>query len=162
VDLGRHLPFGEAVVTADHALHEGLVQPDDLVEVLEDCRAWPLVAGAVEVVEFADAQCESPLESLSRICFAQQELPPPETQVEIAGARVDFLWRKYRTIVEADGMSKYTDPQVLRREKRREDRLREQGYEVVRVTWAEILYYPERVAARIRAAFARAMSRSAS
>jgi hypothetical protein len=43
---------------------------------------------------------------------------------------------------------------ALLAEKRREDRLRELGYEVVRVTWDE-LAQPERIHARVRAALLR-------
>ena len=55
-------------------------------------------------------------------------------------------------------MLKYTDPSALRREKVREDRLRELGYEVVRLTWAD-LDDPSLVARRLEAAFARARTR---
>jgi very-short-patch-repair endonuclease len=39
---------------------------------------------------------------------------------------------------------------------RRDSRLRDAGFEVVHFTWAEIFYEPERVIARILAAFDRA------
>lgn len=55
---------------------------------------------------------------------------------------------------------KYSSPEDLRAEKAREDRLREVGYEVVRLTWAD-LDHPERVRAKILAAFARSAVRSA-
>jgi len=43
----------------------------------------------------------------------------------------------------------------------REDRLRDTGFEVIRYTWDEALRRPERLAARVRAAFARAARRAA-
>jgi very-short-patch-repair endonuclease len=52
-------------------------------------------------------------------------------------ARVDFLFRKQRTVVEADGRIKYDAPAVLWNEKLREDWLRDMGLEVVRATWAD-------------------------
>ena len=70
--------------------------------------------------------------------------------------RVDFLVAG-RVVVEFDGLLKYRGedgPEVVVAEKRREDRLRELGYEVVRVTWDE-LAHPERILARIRAALLR-------
>jgi len=48
--------------------------------------------------------------------------------------------------------------EVLWQEKRREDRLRALGLEVVRIVWAD-LYRPEALAARVRQAFARAEGR---
>ena len=75
-------------------------------------------------------------------------------------------------MLEFDGQVKYSrsadqpDPfghrrspqQVLWAEKQREDRLRELGYEVVRVTWAD-LDDPVALARRIRAAIERARRR---
>ena len=58
---------------------------------------------------------------------------------------------------EADGLLKYTDREVLVREKRREDRLREAGFEVFRFTWAEALHRPDLLAENARRAFARAL-----
>lgn len=73
-------------------------------------------------------------------------------------AVTDFLFRDQWTVVEFDGALKYATTADLVAEKLREDRLRELGYEVVRVTWAD-LEHPARVVARIRAAFARATAR---
>ena len=73
-------------------------------------------------------------------------------------ARVDALFAEQRTIVEFDGRVKYDDPDAIWREKLREDRLRELGYEVVRVTWAE-LFDPVALAAKVRRAFDRARRR---
>ena len=71
-------------------------------------------------------------------------------------ARVDFLFRAQRVVVEFDGAVKYGGPGTqgqlaLVAEKRREDTIRRLGYVVVRLTWAD-LASPERVASLIRAA----------
>jgi very-short-patch-repair endonuclease len=74
--------------------------------------------------------------------------------------RVDFLWRKHRIVGEADGRAKYDRPQVLWNEKRREDRLRAAGFEVVRWSWDDITHRPELVSERLLTAFARASART--
>lgn len=56
-------------------------------------------------------------------------------------ARVDFLFREKRLIVEFDGAMKYGGAEgraALVAEKRREDALRRLGYRVVRLTWADL------------------------
>ncbi len=68
--------------------------------------------------------------------------------------RVDFFIPEHRLVVEFDGMGKYTDPQVVRREKLREDRLRALGLQVVRLTWAD-LDRPEVVRRKLQDAIAR-------
>ena len=71
-------------------------------------------------------------------------------------ARVDFLFRAERVVVEFDGAVKHGGPAAqgqlaLVAEKRREDTIRRLGYVVVRLTLAD-LADPERVAGLIRAA----------
>ena len=162
VDLARKMPFEDAVILADAALHRGLVRPADLQRMLRDCWTWPGVRRAARVVRFADGRCETPIESRSRVLFDRGGLPAPEPQQLIVDghdnvvARVDFLWRGQRTIGESDGRIKYGDPSAIWREKRREDLLRDLGYEVVRWSWHNLIEQPERTVARIRAAFARA------
>lgn len=95
--------------------------------------------------------------------FAEQQLPEPESQVDIHDergrlvGRVDFLWRDRATIGEADGQLKYTVGEVVYREKQREDRLRDLGFEVVRWDFADLRHSPGSTADRIRAAFARGL-----
>jgi hypothetical protein len=164
VDLARRHSFNDAVATADAALHRRLCTPDNLVQVLLDCATWPGIRRAQHVVAFADGRSESVLESCSRVMHRDQGLPAAELQARIvdpAGfvARVDFLWRAQRTVGEADGRGKYDDRHALWAEKRREDRLREMGLEVVRWGWGD-LSQPWVTARRIREAFARARART--
>jgi very-short-patch-repair endonuclease len=71
--------------------------------------------------------------------------------------RVDFILRGTKVIIEVDGKVKYAsgDPEVLWREKKREDALRALGYIVVRITWAD-LERPGAVVAKLRTALAAA------
>jgi hypothetical protein len=140
VDMARSESFRNAVVVADAALRAGL-DVDELHRACARTTGWPGAAAARRVVAFADAGAETPLESLSRVAFDRLALPAPEVQVEIwcdgrFEARVDFLWREHNLVGEADGRSKYESVDVLYREKRREERLRGLGFEVVRWDWA--------------------------
>lgn len=163
VDLARNLPLDAAVVLADSALRKQLCTTDDLMAVYAACQTWPGALAAGKAVCFADPLCESPLESVVRVTLHEQQLPAPETQAEMRVGettyRLDFFWKEQRTVGEADGLSKYTEPDVLRAEKLREDRLRDMGLEVVRITWDEIRGDPAAVADRVRAAFRRRQAR---
>lgn len=171
VECAMTATFESGVVLADSALHRGLVTGEDLLATLDLMRTWPGAIAAGRVVSFADGLSESVGESRARVLFARQGLPTPELQREFSEddgeliGRVDFLFAEERTIVEFDGLVKYgrdgdVAADVVVSEKIREDRLRELGYEVVRITWAD-LAHPERTAARIRAAFARSRARRA-
>jgi predicted transcriptional regulator of viral defense system len=163
VDVARHASFIDAVMVADAALYRRLVSKEALYEMVEFQRQWPGVAQARDVVVFADARAESPLESRSRVRMHEVGLPQPELQVEIldpAGrfiGRADFCWPRRRTLGEVDGKVKYAsgDPKILFDEKLREDALRDQGWELVRWTSADVEGSFWAVEGRLRAAFAR-------
>src|SRR5690606_25157426 len=88
----------------------------------------------------------------------QRELFTPDG---VFVARVDFFWEELGIVGEFDGMGKYGagDPRStadsVRREKLREDAIRNLGFEVVRWTWPELFRF-DVVADR----FARAVERA--
>jgi hypothetical protein len=162
VDLARCSSFIAGVVVADSALHAAKTTRPKLDDVLAQCARWPGIQLARQVVEFSDGRSESVLESAARVIFHEHGLTPPDLQVWVGGeddpriGRVDFLWAEHRTIAEADGKVKYKDQDLAVWQLQRDTRLRDAGFEVVHFTWAEIFYEPERVIARILAAFDRA------
>jgi hypothetical protein len=161
VDLARASSFRAGVVAADSALRGRLTTKEELRAVVADCARWPGLTGARQVVEFSDGLSESALESIARVAFREQGIPPPELQAWVGGedqgviGRADFLWRKYGTIGEADGAVKYADPERAIQQLRRDARLRAAGFQVVHFTWEEIVQFPWQVAASLRAAFLR-------
>lgn len=169
VDLAREWPLAHAVVAADSALRTGRTSLPELHTVLADCTGWPGLQHASRVVDLADPDCESALESISRVAMHTEGIPTPRTQVVIsdangAFARVDFLWDGVRVIGEADGLAKYEPDgrrnvrDIVRAEKHREERLADAGYEVVRWGWQDARN-PQRLARRLLAAFARGAER---
>jgi hypothetical protein len=159
VDFARTSPFKDAVVVADSALRTGQTSKDELLAVVADCAKWPGIRGARLVVDFCDGKSESVLESISRVAFRDHGIPAPELQVWVGGeeggvlGRADFLWRRYRTIGEADGAVKYADTSRAISQLRRDAALRRAGFQVVHFTWNEINRVPHQVAASIREAF---------
>ncbi len=125
IDLARTLTFAEGVVAADSALRRNLTSKTDLRSVLASYCGRRGVVQASRVVEFADGNAESALESIARVAFDDCGLPVPALQVWIAGptgdviGRVDFFWEKYKTIAEVDGALKYQDPARAKAQLRR-------------------------------------------
>lgn len=158
-------PYEAAVVLCDSALQQGRLTKTELQDVLDYMAGWPGTGTARAAVAFADQRSESVGESRLRVLMDTYGLPTPELQVHFGPgadavvARVDFLFRQQRVVVEFDGLVKYRDQavDVVLREKRREDRLRAAGYLVVRVDWDD-LDHPERLVRRICQAFAMATS----
>ncbi len=159
VDLARTSSFRSGVVAADSALRRELTTKAELGAVLADCARWPGLTRAREVVEFSDGLSESALESVSRVVFREQRIPPPELQEWVGGdddgvvGRADFLWRRFATIGEADGALKYANPERAIAQLRRDAQLRAAGFQVVHFTWDEIMRTPGRVAESLREAF---------
>ncbi|WP_433181639.1 type IV toxin-antitoxin system AbiEi family antitoxin domain-containing protein [Actinoallomurus sp. CA-150999] len=164
VDLARTLRFREGVVVADSALFLGRATKEGLGRIVGDCGRWPGIERARAVLDFANPRARSPFESITRVMFAEQGLPPPEVGVLVGEddeifTEVDFLWADTRTIAEADGLLTYTAPDRLRAEKLKQERLEEMGFTVVRLTWRQVTEHPQECAARIRRAFARSTAR---
>lgn len=174
VDLARKGPALSGVVVLDSALRRE-VPRHELEEVLGVARGWPGSRRAAELVALADGRAESALESVGRYRMWQSGLPRPELQIPLYDAvglmgYPDFLWEELRVIGEADGLLKYRgdDPEAppdlrdrdaLAREKLREDRFRDAGYEVFRFTWEIAVHRPAVLEQRALRAFARARLR---
>jgi hypothetical protein len=142
VDLARH-DRRDGLMAADAALREGLVDRASIRAALVNQAGWPGVRQAREVLELATPLAESPLESLTRLKLRDDGFPEPELQVVINDDargkqyRVDMLIRRYRLVLEMDGLEKYTGD-ALRQEKVRETALRWLGYHVVRLLWTDV------------------------
>jgi hypothetical protein len=158
------------LVAADAALHRGLVTLEQLDGALALCQRVPAVTRARQAMALVDPRCESVGETRTRLVLTGLPgRPRVQSQYSVRDhfgsevARVDFLVGR-RVVVEFDGRLKYGlegRPEVaLWREKRREDRLRELGYIVVRVVWAD-LERPDLVAQRVLAALRLAESSAA-
>lgn len=164
-----------ALVAADAALHRRLLTSPDLATAVGWVHQHPKSAAVKAVLTLADGRRESPGET--RLAYALHLMKVPATpQFRVAApgftAFVDFLVDGENVIIEFDGKVKYgreadePDPygnrrspkEVLWAEKTREDRLRELGYEVVRVVWADLDDLAA-LAARIGAALRRARAR---
>ncbi|MDX6263714.1 MAG: hypothetical protein QOH84_5402 [Kribbellaceae bacterium] len=166
VETIRYTPYPVGVSVVDEALRIGLATPSQLTDALELFKTHVGIGAAIRAVQFGDGLAESVGESRLRVLMADLGLPAPVLQAEIHDplgrlvGRVDFLFAEWGVIVEFDGALKYAGKGSLPlvREKRREDALRDLGYEVVRSTWPD-LTHPDELARRIRSAMGRAAAR---
>lgn len=144
LQVAAHFGAEAGLVSADHALHSELFTREGLDAALGALAPgrWSRAPGQMSFL--ADARIESAAESRARWAFQMLGFRQPTPQVRIFDddgvfvARVDFLYEDLRVVIEVDGMEKYKSPRDLTAEKLREDRLRELGYEIVRLTWADL------------------------
>lgn len=151
IDLARTNPLEWGVAACDSATHLGLTTPDSLRDALERGKGLRGAPRARLAVSLSDRSSESPLESVSRVLMWQAGLPDPVLQyaLHVDGrllARFDFGWEEFRLAGEADGAEKYRDgafgggrgADAIMREKRRENAVREAGWQIVRWDWATV------------------------
>ncbi|HEY9312010.1 MAG TPA: hypothetical protein VIQ49_06905 [Williamsia sp.] len=161
-DVARTGSFTQAVAVLDHALRLG-VERDELRSIADRSAKATGIATLRRAIDSADRDSESVGESLSRALMIEWcDIPVPALQTEyreVDGrliARVDFDWSG-KVVGEFDGRVKYEKyrrpgesvSDAVIREKRREDRLREEGLLVIRWVWDD-LRAPEQLRARIR------------
>lgn len=162
VDLARNESAATSVTAADAALQMAMTTTDLIAAALDEATYRKGAPAAARAMNAVDGRSESPGESLLRLSLRGRGLPEPELQVEIYDedgnfvARSDLAILPFGILIEFDGTKKYT--RLLRpgedvvdavlREKRREERLTELGWLVIRVTWDD-LRHPDRLAARI-------------
>ena len=164
-DLARTEPYAWGVCAADAALRSG-ASDLMLLDLAARGRRTPGNKRFRDVLAFADAKAESPLESLSRVSIARAGLPTPVLQHQVRSAHgmvvatSDFGWPELRTVGEADGRLKYADDPVRGRtagdaivaEKARDQAIRDCGVWVVHWGWADALDH-QRLGKRLVAAF---------
>jgi len=160
VDLAASATTLAAVVTVDAVLHRdrfGRVPPlssiEELWAVWERRLPFRGHSRCSEVLEFATAKADTPIESVSRVTMRTIGCPVPALQLghfDDDGfiADTDFAWPQLGIIGEADGDQKYLDAafrsgktveQVVLDEKIREDRLRALPRTVARWRWSTAL-----------------------
>lgn len=127
-----------------------------LARAESDMAAWPKIHRARWAVANADADVESPLESVGRFAFLRAGLAPGISNVWVGDGyprfRLDHYWAECRLAAEADGIDKYglSGPaEAIRAEKEREWQLQQWGIRVVRYTWSTAFRTPDVLAGRI-------------
>jgi very-short-patch-repair endonuclease len=87
-------------------------------------------------------------------------LPPPRTNVRVAGHEVDAHWPREGLVVEVDGYAFHGTRQAFERDRRRDADLVAAGLRVLRVSWRQLTGEPTALAARLGAALEVARARS--
>jgi very-short-patch-repair endonuclease len=86
----------------------------------------------------------------------RHRLPSPEVNVRIGPFLVDFLWRDLRLIVEVDGYRYHRGRLAFEADRSRDVELKLAGYEVIRLTYRQVVNHRERTARRLAALLSRA------
>jgi len=168
LDAARMAPFEAGVVLMDGARRLPAFDDERCAELLERQRSWPGSVHASRVFAFSDPRAATVGESRSRVLLARIGIPQPDLQKEIRDSSgrligiTDLYVVEIRTAVEFDGRVKYGRKlyeqtgrleyvdlgAVVWNEKRREDQIRDEGNEMVRIVWHELDGHDREVRAR--------------
>jgi hypothetical protein len=152
-DLARSQALVEAVVCVDAMLHLGLVGREELAGYVAEHPGWRGVRRAAAALDHADGGAESPMESRLRLLLVLAGLPRPIVNEPLYGRAGDFLARPDlridHVLIEFDG-SVHREADVFASDLRRQNRLTEAGYVVLRYSATDVYNRPHRVVHQIR------------
>jgi very-short-patch-repair endonuclease len=122
-----------------------LVTPRQLANVVGRGRPGSAALRAVLNLQHEPSLTRSEAEVAFLHLVRDAGLPAPETNVEVLGHEVDFLWRGRKLIVEVDGFAYHSSRQAFERDRRRDARLQAAGFRVMRFTYLQIVNEPHTV-----------------
>jgi very-short-patch-repair endonuclease len=143
-DCARCLPERDAVVVLDAVLRRGVA--------VEEVRQhlWGRGCGpAREALRRADGRSGSSGESVARLALEDAGLDVVP-QVRIPGVGWVDLLVEGRVVVEIDGFTYHSDAKQFAADRRRDARLAELGYRVLRFTWLDVVRDPAAIVATVQ------------
>jgi very-short-patch-repair endonuclease len=155
-DLAAVLTPAALLAVTDQLLANGC-DPTQRVAQLQRRPTGRGAARARSVLPLADARAESPMESVLRWLLYEAELPAPELQYRVLDAdgrflgRADLAWPDRKVLVEFDGDG-HRARDVFVDDLRRQNRLVNAGWLILRFSSADVLGRPESVIDDIRSA----------
>ncbi|WP_406077758.1 hypothetical protein [Micromonospora sp. NBC_00858] len=153
-----------AVSVLDSALSLGLLTTECLATIPTLIRGRRGAVAARGYLAEADGRAQSPLETRARLRCVDGRVPPDALQLEVRDGDGyllgigDLGWRGPRVIAEADGRDAHASPAAVFADRRRQNRLVNAGWTVLRFTWSDTLQ-PDYIPQTVRQALAAARSR---
>jgi hypothetical protein len=135
----------EGVCVLDSALNQKLITADDWATLPALLCGRRGAVHARPYLAEAHGRARSPLETRVRLRCVDGGVAPDEVgytvRDEYGGilAEADLAWLQARVIAEADGAGPHRSPDALFEDRRRQNRLADAGWLVLRFTWADTL-----------------------
>jgi Protein of unknown function (DUF559) len=155
IDLGRREPLVEAVIALDMALHQRLVSLSELDSFLAANRGVNGIAKLRRAIELSEPKAQSPMETRLRLLLVRAGLPCPVAQFPLYDGFGNFLGRPdlyypaHRLGLEYDGG---THRDSLVEDNRRQNRLLNAGFRLLRFTAGDIFQNPDLIVPQVRLA----------
>jgi very-short-patch-repair endonuclease len=164
LDLAQRLPPNQLEAAVNEADKLDLIDPDRLRAALEGRERQRGVATLRarldrHTLTLTDSELERRFLPIAR----RAGLPPPLTQRDVNGFRVDFYWPELALVVETDGLRYHRTPAQQANDRRRDQAHAAAGLTALRFTHEQVAREAEHVEATLAAVLKRAprASRSA-
>jgi hypothetical protein len=156
VEVARGLRRPRALATLDAALRSQTCGRGEIWRAAVEQAGRRGIVAVRELIALADPLAESPMESEARLAMIDGGLPIPKLQYEIVDGnrelrRVDFAWPEQRIAVEYDGVDWHSDPDAMRRDRRRRAALQDIGWVVISIVFEDVRYRAWEFVARVDA-----------
>jgi len=159
-DVARLLPQVDAVVALDAFFNRRKAFPDQILAYLDKHAGWPYIQAARVALSLSDGRSESVMETKLRLVLLDGGLPAPARQVKITRtlpdgrirvlARVDLAYEEWKLAIEYDG-DHHRDQSTYRFDMGRQNELYVAGWTVIRFNADDVLRFPDRTVAIVRA-----------
>jgi len=141
IDIALRLTPGRLEAAINDADKRNLANPEELRSAVDSLARRPGIARVREVLDRRTfAITDSALERRFLRIVREAGLPPPETQCNLHGYRVDFYWPDVGLVVETDGLRYHRTPAQQARDRLRDQAHAAAGLTCLRFTHAQIRY----------------------
>jgi very-short-patch-repair endonuclease len=123
----------------------GSVAEKDLRRAIRQANVLGLPLGP----EIEPDRTKSDLELAFLALCRDRRVPAPEVNVKVDGVEADFLWRDAKLVVETDGYAYHRGEVAFQDDRTRNLHFRLRGYEVLRLSEAQVSNEPTAVAAAL-------------
>jgi very-short-patch-repair endonuclease len=162
LDLGdvlNHRGLERAIEQAEVLRLFDLRAVEDVLERANGRRGAAVLRAVLARLE-EPALTDSDLEERFLMLCRAASLPSPKVNEwldidELPAVRADFLWRAERLVIETDGWESHGTRQAFERDRRRDERLKLAGYELLRFTRRRIVADPSGVMSTVAELLAR-------
>ena len=141
----------------NEALVLGLVTHSEVRQLLDLPRCG--VRALRDLIEDNPGMTRSRMERELRRLIKKGGLPPPQTNVIVAGHEVDMYWPAHRLVVEYDGWNTHSSRVAFEDDRLKDAALMLAGERVMRVTGRQLERRPEELVARLAVATSAIRSR---
>ncbi|MGE0218968.1 hypothetical protein [Mycolicibacterium sp.] len=160
VEVARSLRRPRALATLDAALRSGTCSRPDLWRAAIEQKGRRGIVAVRGLLPLADPRSESPRESEARLAMIDGGLPTPHLQYELLDGngelrRLDFAWPDLRVAAEYDGLDWHSDPEQMRKDRRRQAALMAVGWTVIPIVVDDLRDGGRTIVGRIGAQLAR-------